>query len=105
MKIFKHTFESTVSQQIGTEIRFVIASARATDNELIYINLKSEVESRITDMLIKHLKNIKKQGKLDFFATKDAFVENNAEASYLINKFPKITESINYDSFFLIIKI
>ena len=105
MKIFVHELESTLADQLETEIRFVIASARAMGNELVLLKTKPEVDSKIVIALIKQLKIIKKQGIIDFSATKDAFSELNAEASYLINKFPEVTEHIGSEEFFVIVKI
>ena len=105
MKIFTHELESTLTDQLETEIRFVIASARATGNELISLKTKPESEAKTVAMLTKQLKSIKKQGTIDFFASKEAFSELNAEASYLINKFPEVTEYIGSEEFFVIVKI
>ena len=105
MKIFVHELESTLADQLETEIRFVIASARAMGNELVSLKIKPEADGKIVTALTKQLKTIKKQGIIDFSATKDAFSELNAEASYLINKFPEVTEHIGSEEFFVIVKI
>lgn len=105
MKIFTHTLENTAPEDIGTEIRFVIASARACGNELIYVKIESEIDGKVSTALLKHLKTIKKQGRIDFFAGKDAFADINREASYLINKFPDVVEYIGSDSSYFIIKM
>jgi len=105
MRIFTHTLESKMPDQIATELRFIVASARASGKELILITLRADQDARIQASLQKNLKAIKKEGRIDFFAGKDAFTKSTAEASYLINKFPQITEIIETDDFILIIKI
>ena len=104
MKICTHILKSAALEQIETELRFVIASARALGNELIYLKVESEDDSVLDTIILKQLKAIKRQGKIDFFADKNSFSSLNAEASYLTNKFPHITEHID-DSIFFIIKL
>ena len=106
MKIFAHTLECEIADEISTEIRFVIASARASGNDLISLKTKEEsLDDKISLALIKNLKAIKKEGRIDFYADKSAFFSGKAEASYLLNKFPEITEYIDQVGFLLIIKI
>jgi len=105
MKIFTHVMESSMAEQVDTELRFVIASARANGNELLHLKLDCEEDSKIALTLHKQLKTMKREGKIDFFADKEAFSTQNAQASYLINKFPKVTESIDSAIFFFIIKL
>ena len=97
--------ESSLPEEVDTELRFVIASARATGNELLYLRAESEEDSKIGMTLHKHLKTMKREGKIDFFADRVAFSSQNAQASYLINKFPNVTECIDSAPFFFIIKL
>lgn len=105
MRIFTHTLESMIAEQIDTEIRFVVASARAGEKELVYFKVESKDELKVSTALLKCLKAMKKQGKIDFFADKNAFDIHTAEASYLINKFPEVTEIINPADCYIIVKI
>ena len=105
MRIFSHTLESLAADQIETEVRFVIASARATSNSLIHLTAEGEIDGKIYTDLQKLLKLIKKQGKIDFFASKEDFSDHSAKASYLMNKFPEVSDVIHSDHFFIIIKI
>ena len=105
MKIFTHTIESTLAEQIDTEIRFVIASARACGKELIHFKFKTESAGKFDEIAIKQLRAIKKQGKIDFFASEASFSENNAEASYLKNKFPEVADLIGSENSYFIVKI
>ena len=103
MKIFARTIESALPDQIATEIRFTVASARAGGYELISLKHDSEENNELA--LVKTLKAMKKEGKIDFFANADAFLQGSAEASYLVNKFPEIASIVESEEFFLIIKI
>ena len=107
MKILKHIMKSAIAEQITTEIRFVVASARASGYELLslYLENKDDNENKISTALLKCLRAMKKEGRIDFFASKEAFLDGRTEASYLINKFPEITEFIDREEIFLIIRI
>ncbi len=107
MKLFTHTIESDVSSQIVTEIRFTVASARAGGNDLICLKLKSntEKEGSIASSSLKNLRILKREGKIDFFAGREAFENGTAEAGYLKNKFPEAADLVNTEQFFLLIKI
>ena len=106
MKILVHTIDNILNEQIHTEIRFCIASARALEKDLVCIKLKKdEKRGKLGELIMKNLRAIKKEGRLDFFADKEAFEKTSAEASYLINKFPSVLNLIEDEEFFLLIKL
>ncbi len=106
MKVCTYTLENTAKELISTEIRFDIASARAGGYELLCINSKkTELDVKQIATVLKNLRMIKKEGKIDFFATAEDFEKGSEKASYLINKFPDITEFLSDRSFILIIKL
>ena len=105
MKIYSYDLKSGSADQMSTELRYVIATARAAGNELIAIKTDAEKSDKAKLSMIKLLKSIKSEGKIDFFADKEAFEKNSREASYLINKFSGITEFCSSENFSLIIKI
>ena len=105
MKILIHTIDSMLCEQVHTEIRFLIASARAQGRDLVSIMLRDNKSGKLGELIIKNLRAIKKEGKIDFFADKEAFETASAEASYLINKFPDVLSLIDEEEFFLLIKI
>ena len=107
MKISVHTIANFSQEQVRTEIRFCIASARAVGNDLVCLkhNFKDESAGKLASLVIKNLKAIKKEGKLDFFADKEAFDNLRAEASYLINKFPEVVDIVTEDGFLLFVKL
>jgi hypothetical protein len=107
MKLFTHVIESETSNQIVTEIRFTVASARAVGNDLIFlkINPASEKEGTVATSVIKNLKTLKKEGKIDFFAGREAFLNATPEGDYLKNKFPEVRSLIDTEDFFLLVKM
>lgn len=75
---------------IDTEIKFSIATARVENIELVRFDIRKDEEalSRIYNACIKCLKKMKNQGNIQFIATRKSFVNSNAEAEFLINKYP-----------------
>lgn len=106
MTIFTHTLENESYDGIITEIRYIVATARANERELLSIKLDSSDKiSKSLSMLIKALRLMKKEGKIDFFASIEDFALGNAEASYLMNKFPDITDKLDTEKSTFIIKV
>ena len=90
MNIFAYTLKSDSYNQIVTEIRYLIATARATERELVLIkpNELNEENFKTQSIIEKALRLIKKEGKIDFFANGEDFSIDNAKARYLLNKYP-----------------
>ena len=105
MKVYAYDLQSDSTDQMSTELRYVIATARAGGDELIRINVLMENADRAGAALLKLLKSLKREGKIDFFADRSAFESGSREASYLINKFSDITEFCKSESFYLVIKL
>ena len=82
--------ESERPVDIDTEIKFYIATARADKTELLCFDVKRDEESfnRIYNAVLKVLKKMKNQGHIQFIATPQSFANENAEAEFLINKYP-----------------
>lgn len=107
MKLFTHIIESEAPSQIVTEIRFTVASARAGGNDLILLKIKSDTakEGSVASLMLKNLKTLKKESKIDFFAGREDFENGTPEAGYLKNKFPDVAGLVNTEEFFLLIKL
>lgn len=105
MKIYSYDVQSDSVDQMFTELRYVIATARANSNELIALNIDPQNEGKESLMIVKVLKALKREGKIDFFADKESFERNSREASYLVNKFSDITEFIKNENFYFVVKI
>ena len=75
---------------IDTEIKFSIATARVENIELIRFDIKRDEEAlgRVYNSGIKCLKKMKNQGNIQFIATRKSFANSNAEAEFLLNKYP-----------------
>ena len=81
-----------------TELRFNIAAARAEKMELIYLELVAE-EDRVrrrqyTSVLVR-LRELKREGVIQFFAAEGDFSDSTTEAVYLLNKYPELSELAN----------
>ncbi|MBE6534312.1 MAG: hypothetical protein E7678_05015 [Ruminococcaceae bacterium] len=89
------TLRADLPEQVSTEIMFEIASARADSTELLCINIFNEDKSydfqkKHRAAVIKGLKALKGEGKIQLYATSDSFLEKKTEAYFLQNKYPYI---------------
>jgi hypothetical protein len=82
--------------QIKTEILFTVASARSMGVELLRLDLsrseKNGLQSRRYRFVTMALQQMKKTGKIQFFATKANFDNSTVEAEYLKNKYGSMVE-------------
>lgn len=89
--IFKTVeIESDRTIDVDTEIKFSIATARVEQIELLRFDVRkdSDLFSKIYNASIKVLRKMKNQGNIQFIATPKSFTDENAEAEFLINKYP-----------------
>ena len=89
------TLRSYLPEQISTEIMYEIAAARADRFEVIRINILNEEENNVpqkkrVENLIRLLKNMKNNGRIQFYATKESFETFGTEAVFLQNKYPDV---------------
>ena len=86
--------EGSKLRDIETEIRFAIATERASDRELVrfYIggSLGEEYSEKTLTIAKRVLKGIKKERGIQAFATSEQLNTSNTEAAYLLNKYPEI---------------
>lgn len=89
--------ESDRPIDIDTEIKFSIATARADKTELLRFDVKRDEESsgRTFNSAVKVLKKMKNQGHIQFIATPKSFANANAEAEFLINKYPGYIDNMS----------
>ena len=82
---------------IDTEIRFDIATARAEDVELLRFDINKREDSwqKIQNAAIKVLKKMKSASQIQFIATQLSFANSNAEAEFLINKYPQYIDNVS----------
>lgn len=80
--------------KLMTELRFCIASARASGFELIRLGfLETEGASddaKLEAAVFKKLRALKKEGVIQFFASSESFSKHTTEAIYLLNKYPEL---------------
>jgi len=79
-----------------TELMFELASARADKIELVRLNVTHTdmTFKKTVNTVLKVLKNMKSNGRIQFFATKDSFEISSTEAVFLNNKYPDIFANI-----------
>ena len=80
--------------KLMTELRFSIASARASGFELVRLGF-SEAEgvsndAKLEAAVVKKLRILKKEGVVQFFANNESFSKHTTEAIYLLNKYPEL---------------
>ncbi len=77
-----------------TELRFNIAAARAERMELIHLELAADDDRlrrrEYTSVLVR-LRQLKREGVIQFFAAEDDFAGSTTEAVYLLNKYPELS--------------
>ena len=83
-----------------TELLFEIAVARADGVQLVRFNLAPADEQieekqikRTVDKLIKQLKKMKSEGRIQFYATESDFLDSTTKANFLVNKYPSVFAS------------
>lgn len=86
-------------EEISTEIMYEVASARAERKELLRINILNEetdnvIPKKRLSSLLRTLKTMKADGRIQFFATKDSFDVLGTEAVFLQNKYPELFASL-----------
>ena len=87
------TLRANMPEDISTEIIYEVAVARADRAEFLRINILNEETGDVSfkkrySTLIRILKNMKSDGRIQFFATKESFRLLNTEAIFLQNKYP-----------------
>ncbi len=100
MVLKKILLRSNLPEHLATEIMYEIAAARADGAELIRIETSTSedgasVYKKLYSSLIRLLKGMKDDGRIQFFATKDNFDSLSTEAVFLQNKYPTHFESIS----------
>ena len=103
MSLQKFDFEYMKPDKLLIELRFDIATARAAGARLVRLSLSpSDLSSRgrLLTTVTRKLAVMKKEGAIQFFATQRSFSEKTTEATYLLNKYPALSEdpSLSNDS-------
>ena len=93
MKICSYILKGTNQNEISTEIKFLLASARFDGVELmrfIYETNEAEGEAKkLHNIVIKVLRSLRSRKNIQFFVLPDGFAESTTEAEFLLNKYPE----------------
>ena len=98
MKFKEIILKENSREALDTEFMFEIAAARADEISLIkfiYDFSKQHdimTAQRLASSIIRRAKSLKRDGKIQFFATKKSFSSMTTEAIFLINKYPSFIE-------------
>lgn len=89
---------SKTAAALTTEIMYEVASARVAGAVLLRLNIKKDGDEKLCRRLLsavkRTLKNMKEQGRIQFYALPDNFSAFATEAKFLVNKFPELFESL-----------
>ena len=105
MKYVTLTPTASASSTLETEIMFAVASARAQGIEFLKIDISADKESGMKSAVAKHLRQLKKQGRIQLFVDAHDLHGASTEAQYLTNKYPDILDVFDKDANALIVKI
>ena len=92
MKIEVFTLKSSTAALLQTEILYSVATARASGSDLIRFDTELEKRESIFAAMLKILKAIKKQGKIDVYISASDITGESKEAEYLRNKYPLVSD-------------
>lgn len=94
MKYIEVDLSGTSKQELDTEIKFICASAKADSVELLAMfaehNTTGDCDNKILSYAKAILNGMKRNGKIQFFVTKDRYTSANTEYQFLLNKCPKL---------------
>ena len=92
----KVVIECKNDTRVETEIVFNIAGARATGNKLIRLDLVNEAKNSVFNhqkqIMLSLLREMKRDGRIQFFATEVSFEKMKLEAQFLYNKFEEFID-------------
>ncbi len=90
---------------LETEIMFSVASARAQEMDFLKIDLSDDNDDKARTVVIKLLRQLKKQGRIQLFIDAAELFGSSTEAQYLANKYPEALSLCGEDEKAFIIKI
>ena len=100
MEFKKHRLTATGRDAIFTEVWFEVATARVFECEVLGFEIYYEdagSRKRTVQQTVRTLRAMKEKGMLQFFATAEYFERGSAEAEFLKNKYPRLTDEFTAD--------
>ncbi len=108
MNIRSQTVTGKSLRELTTEIMFFVASSRAVNEEIFVLDIKpaslGELDLRRFESVARILKDLKRKGIIQFFASSRDFDSSLTEIEYLKNKYPDIIET-KRDGMFYAVKL
>lgn len=102
MKINKYNLSVYEKDKLHTEILFNLASAKAEEAEIVFFSYQCDADALL--QLEKIFKSLKQSQKIDFYI-RSSGLYSTTEGSYLLNKYPEISELVREDEPFYIVKL
>ena len=91
--------EGKSTEALVTELRYTVATTRAEGGELLMISIPETGDGQAKKtraLATRILKTMKKEGLIQFYATKESFDSSSTEAKFLLNKYSHVfSESHN----------
>ena len=101
--------KNTSAASVTTDVRFYVASERSLGKDIMRFSVSDELpeekRQKLLDAAQKVLRAMKKQGKIQLFATLSDFTENTTAAQYLMNKYPDTEFYREGDDLFAVVRI
>ena len=82
------TLEGVTPRELDTEIKYLIASAKIDEAELLALSPTEET----LKAALKILRGLKKLGTVQFFVTVDKLTSGDCESEYILNKYGEFIE-------------
>lgn len=99
-----HSLSGTDPRALCTEILFALACARVAGESIVCF-LPTGADRKCERMVLRILKSMKKEGKIDFFVTTADLAAGTTEADYLENKYPDAIIDRESDTPYLYVKV
>ena len=105
MKFKSHEISAKTQANIGTELSFEVASARAQGIEILRFDISDSEKEKLAVYAEKKLRALKRCGRIQLFILASELINESTEAEYLKNKYPQICDIAGDCEFSYIIKI
>jgi len=89
--------ETVNNISLETELMFDLATERVGGTELVRFTLNKQGDEKLDrrnfSTVLRLLRKMKSEKKIQFFATEQSFAESSTEAAFLLNKYPEQFEN------------
>jgi hypothetical protein len=92
MKFYDYYLVGRTKNELNTELRYVIASARVDSQDLVCLNIATDGEDidKILRNTVRILASLRREGLLQIYMRSDKINGGSQEAEFLKNKFSSL---------------